>query len=134
MSRRQKRSLGAAVTLLVVMALGWVLVAGARLEAEQIGREIVLEARGMAFYLPGDPTANPTLRFAAGERVRLTLVNRDPGMEHDLALAGLGVATPVLGGEGARHSLVLRLPATRGEHDYVCTLHPLLMRGRLVVG
>lgn len=95
-------------------------------------REIVLEARGMAFYLPGDATPNPTLILARGERVRLTLANRDPGMAHDLAARSLAVATPVLEG-GAAASVVLRAPESSGVHEYVCTLHPILMRGLIEV-
>ena len=53
-------------------------------------REITLHARGMAFYLPGSNAANPTLRVIAGESVRVTVVNDDPGVKHDLEVAKLG--------------------------------------------
>src|SRR4029079_18952635 len=55
-------------------------------------REVTLHARGMAFYLPGSDAPNPTLRVVAGERVRVTVVNDDAGVKHDLAMAKLGVA------------------------------------------
>jgi plastocyanin len=134
MSQRNKRSLGVVLTLLAAVGIGWAAVVGAAVGGAD--REITLEARDMAFYLPGDPTPNPTLRVTAGERVRLVLVNRDPGMKHDLAVDALGVATRVLTAAGTSASVVLEVPDRSdrmGELDYVCTLHPQLMRGRLVV-
>jgi len=97
-------------------------------------REIVLEARGMAFYLPGSETPNPTLRLAPGETVRLTLINRDAGVAHDLAVPSLGGALPLLRGADRAATTTLRAPAGRGSHDYRCTLHPAMMRGRILVG
>lgn len=97
-------------------------------------REIVLEARGMAFYLEGDVTPNPTLRLEPGELVRLTLVNRDPGMRHDLAIAELGVATELLPGDGSSQTVRLRAPDRPGRFPYLCSLHVQTMRGLLEVG
>ena len=49
--------------------------------------EIILVARGMTFYLDGEPgTPNPTLEVKAGERVRVVLRNQDRGMTHDFAV------------------------------------------------
>ena len=101
-------------------------------EPEPGPREIVLEARGMAFYLAGDGRPNPTLRLAAGETVRITLRNLDRGMQHDVVSDSLDLRTPLLdGGEAA--GLTFAAPARPGDHEYVCTLHPLLMRGRIEV-
>ncbi len=96
-------------------------------------REIVLVARGMAFYLDGDETPNPTLRLRPGEEVRLTLINLDRGMEHDLALAGLDLATAVLAGDGSTQTIRLRAPQQSGTWDYLCRLHAQTMRGLLEV-
>lgn len=117
--------------VLAVAATAWVVSAAAPPR-----REIVLEAREMAFFLPGDPTRNPTLRLAPGETVRLTLVNRDLGRTHDLAVEAPGSfkgTTRPLTGDGASATLLLHAPPTPGEHTYLCTLHPRMMRGRLVI-
>lgn len=97
-------------------------------------REIVLVARDMAFYIDGSETPNPTLRLQPGETVRLTLINRDRGMRHDLAVDELGVGTAVLPGDGSSATIRLRAPQRRGAYDYLCRLHVQTMRGRLEVG
>ena len=117
-------------TALVLVAAGLGLEAGS--EARPEAREVRLVARDMAFYLPGDDTPNPTLRLAAGERVRIVLENADPGMMHDLVAAGLGVATPLVE-RGGSAGVELRLPGTPGTHEYLCSLHPVLMRGLVEV-
>lgn len=95
-------------------------------------RELVLTARDMAFVLSGGTDRNPTLRLRAGERVRIVLENRDPGMRHDLVARSLGLRIPALA-HGGSDERVLRVPRERGEHDYVCSYHVRLMRGRMVV-
>lgn len=95
-------------------------------------REIVLVARDMAFYMQGDDTPNPTLHLRPGESVRLTLINRDRGMRHDLAVPGLDVGTGVLG-DGSSQTVRLRAPTQTGSYDYLCRLHAQMMRGRLEI-
>lgn len=128
-------SFGIAVAAFLGAAFALVAAAGLGLRSGGSGgdvREIRLEARGMAFYLPGDERPNPTLRVAPGERVRLVLENRDPGMRHDLALPVLDRATTVLE-SGRTASVVIRAPERPGSHEYLCSLHPVLMRGVLRV-
>lgn len=137
-------SLGLAVAAFLVTALA-LMAAGLGLGPEHGGlgaaepREVRLVARDMAYYLPGGTTPNPTLRFAPGERVRVVLVNEDPGMAHDVLAPGLGLATPlVLGrppgqGRGPVATDVVRAPDRPGTHEYVCSLHPVLMRGLIEV-
>jgi plastocyanin len=96
-------------------------------------REVVLIARDMAFTAPGQATGpNPTLHLKAGERIRLVLENRDPGMKHDLAVTGLGIRMAVLdyGGIDRR---VITVPRAPGEYEYLCSFHARLMRGRIVI-
>ena len=96
-------------------------------------REVVLVARDMAFTAPGEaPGPNPTLRLRAGERIRLVLENRDPGMKHDLVVTGLGVRMAVLD-YGAVDRRVIMVPRTPGDYEYVCSFHARLMRGRIVI-
>ncbi len=96
-------------------------------------REIVLEARGMAFYLPDNSEPNPTLTLQAGEKVRLRLINRDRGFEHDWNVESLKVATRLLPGNGASDQIVLTAPDEPGRHEYACSLHSKMMRGILEV-
>ncbi len=120
------------VTLLLaalVAGVAWSVAA-----ARTAPREIVLVARGMTFYLEGDDTPNPTLRLRPGEEVRLTLINRDPGMRHDLAVAERGVGTAVLAGDGSAQTIRLRAPVRPGVYDYLCRFHAQTMRGLLEVG
>jgi plastocyanin len=95
-------------------------------------REITLHARGMAFYLDGVDDANPTIHIAPGERVRLTLVNEDEGLDHDAAIEAWHTSTPVIEGRG-RASIVIQAPDASGSTDYVCTLHRSMMKGTIAV-
>ncbi len=96
-------------------------------------REIVLEARGMAFYLPDNREPNPTLTLRAGEKVRLRLINRDRGFEHDWNVESLKLATRLLPGNGASDQIVLTAPDEPGRHEYACSRHSKMMRGILEV-
>lgn len=131
-NRRIARTTGiVAATAFLATALAlWA--AGVGLDAAPEAREVRLVARDMAFYLPGGDLPNPTLRLAAGERVRIVLENDDPGMMHDLVAQGLGVATPLIE-RGGTAGVELRVPGTPGTHEYLCSLHPVLMRGLVEV-
>jgi plastocyanin len=95
-------------------------------------REVVVVARQMAFYVGDAATANPTIRVAPGERIRLTFVTSDPGFDHDFAVSDWNVRTPVLHGNG-RTSIVVHVPNRPGRTTYVCTLHASMMRGVIEV-
>lgn len=117
----------AAMVALVVMAV--MLSAMSRTPS----REITLVARGMAFYLEGDPTTpNPTLRFKAGERVRIVLRNRERGMIHDLVVPAVGAATDALKWS-EEDEVTLELPQTPGAYEYFCRPHLLMMRGTIEI-
>jgi plastocyanin len=95
-------------------------------------REIVLEVRGMTFYMDGAGAANPVLRARPGELLRVTMRNSDAGFVHDFAVADLGVfLRPVQA--GAARSVVFRAPREGGTYLYVCQPHAQMMRGRLEV-
>ena len=97
-------------------------------------REITLHARDMAFYLPGDATPNPTLRVTAGEELRFTVINDEPGVQHDLAVEAAGlVIGPLPVQAGSQASGAALAPQVPGRYPYVCELHAKMMRGTLVV-
>lgn len=98
-------------------------------------REIVVVAKDMAFFTGAATRSdgrNPTIRVRPGERVRLTIVNDDAGYEHDFAVPGWSVRTPVLRSAG-RASIDFEVPATPGSANYVCSLHAAMMTGTIEV-
>jgi plastocyanin len=95
-------------------------------------REIVVEARGMAFYVDGSGAVNPVIQANPGELLRVTVRNADPGLVHDFAVASLGVALRPIQA-GATGSVVFRAPWEEGTYEYVCQPHAQMMRGRLEV-
>ena len=139
MSKTVKRgSLGLLFALLALV--GAFAISSSTAASRPEPREIVLVAEDMSFRLLGGsgeaaPSAvpNPTLSLERGETVRLVLVNRDPGMEHDWASRGLDAATRVVPGDGSVASVLLTAPEEPGRHDYVCSLHARMMRGVIEV-
>jgi plastocyanin len=116
-----------AAAVIVATSLAVTLSSGA-----DAAREIVLEVRGMAFYMDGAGAANPVVRARPGELLRVTVRNSDAGLVHDFAVADLGVVLrPVQG--GATGSVVFRAPREGGTYLYVCQPHAQMMRGRLEV-
>jgi hypothetical protein len=95
-------------------------------------REVIVIARQMSFYVGDGATANPVIQVAPGERIRITLINADPGFDHDFAVTAWDVRTPILHGEG-RASLVIQAPDKPGTATYVCSLHDSMMKGTLEV-
>ena len=92
-------------------------------------REIVLVARGMAFYLENDPrTPNPTIEVTAGERVRVVLKNEDRGMTHDFAVPALDTGMDLLRWNDVGE-VTFTVPPQPGTYAYVCNPHRLMMQG-----
>lgn len=121
--------------LVAAAAAGAVLlsvVAGSR-AAEPAPREVTIVARDMAFYVDGRPESNPTLRFKAGERVRLLLRNEDAGMTHDFVIKSWNVATRAIATRGGEDTVVFRVPGDGGTVTYQCTPHAEMMRGGIRV-
>jgi hypothetical protein len=96
-------------------------------------REIVLVARGMAFYRLGDPTAaNPPIRLNAGERVRIVLRNEDRGITHDFAVPALDAALDGIDWN-EEEDVTFDVPTAPGRYEYFCRPHMLMMRGEIIV-
>ncbi|MPZ17520.1 MAG: hypothetical protein GEV06_06365 [Luteitalea sp.] len=92
-------------------------------------RDITLVARGVAFYVDGQPEANPVLRVEAGEQVRFLFRNEDRGMAHDFAVSSWQLSQPLPREPGETASVVVRVPDRPGRYSYVCTPHAALMHG-----
>jgi len=95
--------------------------------------ELTVTARDMAFYLDDDPQPNPPLVLAGDRRVRITFVNEDLGVLHDLTLIGLDLATDVLPGDGSRQTLTFRTPKRPLTASYTCSQHLAMMTAALEV-
>ncbi|MGB2714859.1 MAG: hypothetical protein WBC51_11800 [Vicinamibacterales bacterium] len=96
-------------------------------------RTVSLVVRNMTYYLEGDTTPNPSLRFAAGEQVRLTLRNEDPGMAHDFNIRPWNVGTKILDGKG-QDTVSFRVPSRfEGPTTYTCTPHSAMMSGDIII-
>ncbi|MCA1561382.1 MAG: hypothetical protein LC753_10540 [Acidobacteria bacterium] len=94
-------------------------------------RELRVVAREMTFYVEGQDAPNPTLRFKAGERVRLVFRNADRGMSHDFVVPGWKVRTELLEGAGET-SVTFRVPGP-GSQPYTCSPHAAMMRGTIEI-
>ena len=95
-------------------------------------REVRLVAREMTFYVEGQNAPNPTLRFKAGEHVRLVLLNADRGMSHDFVVPGWKVRTALVDG-AAETEVTFRVPDGPGSQPYTCSPHAAMMRGTIEI-
>jgi plastocyanin len=123
--------------VLVALALCGVLAGGALALSHVAGadddvREVTLRVRNMAFYQDGVDTPNPTLTFAAGEQVRLVLVNEDHGFKHNLVIPALDFRTDIVD-VGQRQAVTITVPSSTGTHAYTCEPHAAMMRGNIAI-
>ena len=95
-------------------------------------REITLVAKDMAFYVEGNPTANPVIEARAGETLRIVLENRDRGLMHDFAVPSVDAATDLLKWN-EQDEVTFEVPSEPGTYEYVCQPHLLMMKGTLKV-
>ncbi|MBI2821851.1 MAG: cupredoxin domain-containing protein [Acidobacteria bacterium] len=96
-------------------------------------REIKLIARGMTFYLAGDPdTPNPAIEVEAGQQIRIVLENQDRGITHEFRISDLSIAISPLEGQAAA-AVLFRAPQQSGSHTYYCTPHAQMMHGVFVI-
>jgi len=128
MSQKMKQRLiggvGFAVILTLFGAIVMIPIWSQSAVAGSGAREIVLEARDLAF---GD--ANPTLSFKPGERIRLIVRNSDIGVLHSIRLPGID--------DTVRHipwdeQVVIEFSAPEeGAFEYICPQHAPSMQGRI---
>ena len=127
--------LGRRVSLRTVVVAALLMIFGALLPAlsQEPAREIVLVVKDMAFYLDSDlNTANPTLEFKAGERVRVVVRNEDRGVTHDFAVPVTNAATRLLR-SNETGTVSFDVPTNPGTYEYVCRPHLPMMRGTIRV-
>ena len=79
-------------------------------------REIRLVVRDMTYYAAHTAEANPTLRLARGEKIRLVLTNEDRGYSHNLIAPELGVSTRLLT-QGTSQSIEITVPDVAGLYS-----------------
>ena len=124
-----------AVTAVATLALGAVslfLLLPLTASTRTAVRDITLVVRDMAFYLDGGSEPNPTIQVRTGETVQLTLLNRDPGLKHNLTIEALGLDMPHLETD-ASMKVRLRAPSRPGRLPYVCAPHSEMMHGVIEV-
>jgi plastocyanin len=117
----------------VVMVLTTVVLVPLMAGWNSTAREVVLVAREMSFWLPGQASENPVIRVAKGETIQLVLQNDDEGIKHDLAVPEWGVSVDARP-SGARGAVRLQVPNEPGRVEYVCKRHGVMMKGIIEVG
>ena len=121
------------IAVVVAVAVSGAVMLPRIVSSREAVRDVTVVVRNMAYYVDGENTPNPALRFAAGEQVRLTLRNEDRGMSHDFSVKSWGVATKVLDGKG-QDTVTFRVPrGSNGSTSYTCTPHTAMMNGAIVI-
>ena len=121
-----------AVLTLAVGAVSLLLLLPLAASTRTAVRDITLVARDMAIYLDGGSEPNPTIQVRTGETVQLTVLNRDPGLKHNLTIEALGLDMPLLETDASLR-VRLRAPSRPGRLPYVCAPHSEMMRGVIEV-
>jgi len=74
---------------------------------------------------------NPTIEVNQGDFVKLKFKNMDKMTTHDLAIPSLGLQTETLNLD--EYGEIEFIANTKGELEYLCTLHPDQMSGKIVI-
>lgn len=114
------------VLIALPLLLGNIFAQRGSLEFDTDVRTIIITAKDMKFN-----QTNPTFEVAYGEAVRIVFRNEDAGMKHDLVIEELGLRTPVL--QPGQEAIIEFLAQTEGSFVYFCSIHPISMRGTLLV-
>ena len=95
--------------------------------------EITVRPREIAFHVRCQSAPYSSRAPPPARRVRLTFVNEDIGVDHDLVLEGLGVISSVLPGDGSSQVLRFKTPDRPIDSTYTCSLHLRMMSAALRV-
>ena len=90
---------------------------------------VIMEVVAENFVFRGN---NPMLYAESGSKVKLIFRNEAHGIEHQLAIEGMGVETDVLR-PGESREIHFFVPLRDTVLTYSCYLHPA-MKGKFVVG
>ncbi len=125
---------GRKISVKVVVAVAALMVMAALLPVmtSSVDREVTLVARGMTFYVEGEPAPNPTIIVKAGETVRVVLRNEDRGMTHDFAVPALDASMDLIDWNES-DTVTFDVPSEPGTYEYICNPHRLMMRGTIKV-
>lgn len=130
MSKEMKRGLAGGTGIAVIAAFITVMIVASPFSSEgsheQPMREIVLEARDLAFGAD-----NPTLAVRPGERVRLVVRNTDTGILHSISLPGIDSQVRHIKW-GEEIAFEITAPEA-GTWEYVCPQHAPKMKGKIQV-
>ena len=114
------------VLIALPLFLGNIFAQRGSLEFDTDVHTIIITAKDMKFN-----ETNPTIKVAFGEKVRIVFRNEDAGMKHDLVIEDLGLRTPVL--QPGQEAILEFIAQTEGLFEYFCSIHPISMRGTLLV-
>lgn len=111
---------------MLLLVLGTIYAQRGDLELDADVYTIIITAKDMKFN-----ETHPTIKVAYGETVRIIFRNEDAGMKHDLVIEDLNLRTPVL--QPGQEAVIEFLAQSEGTFKYYCSIHPISMRGTLLI-
>ena len=121
-------------SLLMIVLVG-VTAVFTSMAASEAGREITIVAKDMVFVIESPESSgqtNPTITVKPGQKITIVFRNDDSGMQHDLVIEGLNVQVEVIScGETTRLTFIV--PKEPNTYVYLCSFHPISMRGLFIV-
>jgi len=103
-------------------------------KAVHLGPESEMDDEAMSTMMHSFEIAsqyNPTIEVTLGDYVKLKFKNSDKMVLHDLAIPSLGLQTETLSLD--EYGVIEFIANTKGELEYLCTLHPDQMSGKIVI-
>ena len=103
-------------------------------KAVHLGSESEMDDEAMSTMMYSFEIAgqyNPTIEVTQGDYVKLKFKNSDKMVLHDLAIPSLGLQTETLSLD--EYAEIEFIANTKGELEYLCTLHPDQMSGKIVI-
>jgi len=103
-------------------------------KAIHLGSESEMDDEAMSTMMHSFEIAgqyNPTIEVTQGDYVKLKFKNSDKMVLHDLAIPSLGLQTETLSLD--EYGEIEFIANTKDELEYLCTLHPDQMSGKIVI-